>query len=289
MLKWMVSAMTEKGDKTATHTVNAIEEDKYEDAKTELNKEDQEIKMDETNPGDKPNRFSFLRSSRNANPKVEDERNLIKYEETGGPIETQGMEEKPTLKPETGMEPEKEPKVEGAEGTEEKEKKTGRFVYLRNLPSKVASFRPFQSQEGKDTDESIGTNTTPPIENETQTLTEVPLPCLKPSYIDAIDSKISTIIPSATGSIGLQAGWEPLIVECPNCRCIIKSDMIRKSGTYAWMVFFVCILLGFLFCCLPWLSSCCPFCNRSYKDVEHYCPKCHVCLGRYKRQQWFCC
>ena len=72
------------------------------------------------------------------------------------------------------------------------------------------------------------------------------------------------------------AGPDPIWTTCPNCKTEIVSTTRKSIST------FQCLVAGFLCCVCP-CCFCIPFCNGSWKDVLHTCPKCNYVIGKYKK------
>ena len=67
----------------------------------------------------------------------------------------------------------------------------------------------------------------------------------------------------------------PVMTVCPNCKASIQTEVRVNAGLCAWAL---CAGLCFVGC---WLGCCLiPFAIPECQDVEHYCPNCHVLLGR---------
>ncbi|XP_015791680.1 lipopolysaccharide-induced tumor necrosis factor-alpha factor homolog [Tetranychus urticae] len=65
---------------------------------------------------------------------------------------------------------------------------------------------------------------------------------------------------------------------CPRCKQTIATRTAYKVGFVTWVASAACILVGgFLGCCLI------PCCTDFTRDVEHYCPNCHLKLGLHQR------
>lgn len=89
-------------------------------------------------------------------------------------------------------------------------------------------------------------------------------------------------------------GPYPVEMDCPYCRvssavhswylqCGMFQNHIvthtkRTPGALPWIIFGVCVVLGF-FLLIPWCLCCIPFCIDSCLDVEHFCPSCKRNVG----------
>ena len=71
-----------------------------------------------------------------------------------------------------------------------------------------------------------------------------------------------------------------MLVDCPICNQQIMTETEFKYGTCTFMAVMAC-------CCLipgGMLCPCVPLCFDTFKDVVHFCPKCHNRLGIYKKK-----
>ncbi|XP_061837600.1 lITAF domain-containing protein [Nerophis lumbriciformis] len=71
------------------------------------------------------------------------------------------------------------------------------------------------------------------------------------------------------------------MANCPSCQQQVMTNVEYKAGTYAWLMVLLFICLG-LWCC------CCiiPLLMKRFKDVHHFCPRCHRLLHVEKKK---CC
>ncbi|KAH7728451.1 Protein Y87G2A.18 [Aphelenchoides avenae] len=74
----------------------------------------------------------------------------------------------------------------------------------------------------------------------------------------------------------------PIEMDCPYCRNHIVTHTKRTAGALPWIIFGVCVVLGF-FLLIPWCLCCIPFCIDSCLDVEHFCPSCKRNVGRFSK------
>ncbi|XP_033750577.1 LITAF domain-containing protein-like isoform X2 [Pecten maximus] len=70
----------------------------------------------------------------------------------------------------------------------------------------------------------------------------------------------------------------PVNMSCPFCQAQIVTTTTYVTGTLAWLICGILILLGF------WLGCCLiPFCLNGCKDVVHTCPNCRQQVGKFSR------
>ncbi|XP_069125512.1 LITAF domain-containing protein-like [Argopecten irradians] len=70
----------------------------------------------------------------------------------------------------------------------------------------------------------------------------------------------------------------PVSMSCSFCQAQIVTTTTYTTGTLAWLICGILILLGlWLGCCLI------PFCLNGCKDVVHTCPNCRQQVGKYNR------
>ncbi|KAG7304129.1 hypothetical protein JYU34_011062 [Plutella xylostella] len=76
----------------------------------------------------------------------------------------------------------------------------------------------------------------------------------------------------------LQVGSEPVGLRCPYCQ---EDVMTRANYVRGRLTHLVAAVLA-IFC---WALCCClvPYAVKRWKNVEHYCPRCHRFLGVYTR------
>ncbi|XP_075037617.1 lipopolysaccharide-induced tumor necrosis factor-alpha factor homolog isoform X2 [Mixophyes fleayi] len=70
----------------------------------------------------------------------------------------------------------------------------------------------------------------------------------------------------------------PGATTCPFCHENIVTRVNFRSGLLTWLLCAAIMFLGFVIgCCFI------PFCMNATKDVDHYCPRCHGHIYKYKR------
>ncbi|XP_021350481.1 lipopolysaccharide-induced tumor necrosis factor-alpha factor homolog isoform X2 [Mizuhopecten yessoensis] len=70
----------------------------------------------------------------------------------------------------------------------------------------------------------------------------------------------------------------PVSMICPFCQAQIVTSTTYVTGTLAWLICGILLLLGF------WLGCCLiPFCIDGCKDVVHNCPNCRQQVGKFNR------
>ncbi|XP_060063452.1 LITAF domain-containing protein-like [Ylistrum balloti] len=70
----------------------------------------------------------------------------------------------------------------------------------------------------------------------------------------------------------------PVSMACPFCNAQIVTSTSYVTGTLAWLLCGILILLGlWIGCCLI------PFCLNGCKDVIHSCPNCNQQVGKFNR------
>ncbi|CAF1403066.1 unnamed protein product [Rotaria magnacalcarata] len=92
--------------------------------------------------------------------------------------------------------------------------------------------------------------------------------------------------PNTTNSNTNEIQFQPLLAlgqtsvecTCTNCHSLVKTRVKHTSGLLVWLL---AIILFFLGC----VCGCCliPFCVPEIKNIQHYCPRCKVLLGEYRR------
>eukprot|EP00117_Sycon_ciliatum_P048273 scpid92560/ scgid34390/ len=70
-------------------------------------------------------------------------------------------------------------------------------------------------------------------------------------------------------------GPYPTMASCDNCGHTGMTVTESSPGTSAWVLAFVCCMLGLWLCC--WI----PFVSPSYQDHLHMCSRCQAPLGHY--------
>jgi lipopolysaccharide-induced tumor necrosis factor-alpha factor len=99
----------------------------------------------------------------------------------------------------------------------------------------------------------------------------------QPMYAQPAQPVVVSGMPSQTYVVAGPAFMPrtPTMCVCPNCHAQIQTEVRVNPGICAWAS---CIGLCLLGC---WLGCCLiPFAIPECQDVEHYCPNCHVLLGR---------
>ncbi|PZC75753.1 hypothetical protein B5X24_HaOG205670 [Helicoverpa armigera] len=67
-------------------------------------------------------------------------------------------------------------------------------------------------------------------------------------------------------------------VVCPSCKATINTKVDSKTTV---KTHFMALLL--CSCVVCSLCSCMPYCMKSCRNADHYCPNCGTYLGTYKR------
>ncbi|KAF4516899.1 hypothetical protein B566_EDAN011244 [Ephemera danica] len=67
---------------------------------------------------------------------------------------------------------------------------------------------------------------------------------------------------------------DPARVTCPSCREMITTRVDRKASTRTHLIALTCCLLLLWPCCLL------PYCMKSCKNANHYCPRCGAFVGQ---------
>ncbi|CAF0956839.1 unnamed protein product [Adineta ricciae] len=97
-----------------------------------------------------------------------------------------------------------------------------------------------------------------------------------PSYSQSTYSSPTVSMPLAgyPPTATITYGQIPIQCTCPYCRHVIVTRTETKTGVVPWIA---CLIIG----CAGAFCGCCliPFCIRSLKDTEHYCPSCQHYLG----------
>ncbi|XP_077991165.1 LITAF domain-containing protein-like [Glandiceps talaboti] len=89
-----------------------------------------------------------------------------------------------------------------------------------------------------------------------------------------------TVVVQPTGGTVFENPYRdlPVAQRCPRCQQEITTRLVYKNGWIVWLsAGIICLLGGWLGCCLI------PFCIKSIKNVDHYCPVCKELVGKYIR------
>ncbi|XP_049277374.1 lipopolysaccharide-induced tumor necrosis factor-alpha factor homolog [Anopheles funestus] len=72
-----------------------------------------------------------------------------------------------------------------------------------------------------------------------------------------------------------QVGPDPMTITCPSCHATVRTKVKHESTTSTH----ACALLLWIVC---WPCLCLPYCCKSCRDANHYCPRCNTFIGSYK-------
>ncbi|XP_075978986.1 lipopolysaccharide-induced tumor necrosis factor-alpha factor homolog [Anticarsia gemmatalis] len=88
---------------------------------------------------------------------------------------------------------------------------------------------------------------------------------------------VAPIQPDTVTPVPVQSvlGPKSTSTTCQFCRALILTRVRYTSNSQTHIAAALC---GLIYCC-----CCLPYCCKSAKNADHYCPQCHKYLGTYAR------